>query len=47
MDIIEYKQLCVEEIISFIESAHKAINKTIDLVTIHSRFAGTANRAEL
>jgi glycine/serine hydroxymethyltransferase/N-acetylglutamate synthase-like GNAT family acetyltransferase len=30
MDIVEYKQLCTEEIISFIETAHEAINKTID-----------------
>ena len=31
MNLTEYKQLCAEDIISFIVSAHEAINKAIDL----------------
>lgn len=31
MDMVEYKQLCTKEIISFIEYAHEVLNKTIDL----------------
>lgn len=31
MDMVEYKQLCTEEIISFIEYAHEVLNKKIDL----------------
>ena len=31
MDIVEYKQLDSQKIISFIRSAHKNISKTIDL----------------
>lgn len=31
MDMVEYDQLCAEDIISFIESSHEIINKTLDL----------------
>lgn len=31
MHIVEYKQLCTEEIVSFIINSHEIINKTVDL----------------